>query len=365
MTASEVAPVRLSPSRNDETLLEVVNVVLRQRRVVLTVCLVAGAAALVLSLLLPPTYTARTTFVPDASSAQARLTGGLSGLGGLAGLAGQLGVSLGGDVTRSPRFYADVAKSRQILEKVLLTRFPDRSASSGLDSAPLLRMLRVGGKDFADSLQRGVKRLGKQLDVRVDNQTGIVQLEVDARDAVLAASVANRFIELLNAFNTGTRQSRARERRKFVEERVAEGQRTLRQAEDELKRFYETNRSWQQAPQLVFEEGRLRRQVDVQQELYLTLRREYETARIEEVNDTPILTVVDSAAPPRRHSKPKTLVLTTLGLLSGVVLGIFAAFGVEHASRLRFHDEPGYREFRALLRNARSDLGALIGRRRR
>src|SRR5439155_11813143 len=33
--------------------------------------------------------------------------------------------------------------------------------------------------------------------------------------------------------------------------------------------------------------GRLRRQVDVRQEVYLTLRREYETARIDEANDTP------------------------------------------------------------------------------
>ena len=52
-------------------------------------------------------------------------------------------------------------------------------------------------------------------------------------------------------------------------------------AEEQLRGFYERNRSWQQSPQLTFDEGRLRRQVEIRQEVYLTLRREYETARVE------------------------------------------------------------------------------------
>ncbi len=150
----------------------------------------------------------------------------------------------------------------------------------------------------------------------------------------------------------------------FVEERVIEGEHNLRGAEDELKRFYEKNRSWQQAPQLTFEEGRLRRQVEVQQELYLTLRREYETARIEEVNDTPIITVVDSAVPPRSRSSPKTVVVTTLGLILGAVVGVFAAIGIEYGNRLGSESRSGYMEFRALIQNARGELRALIGRAR-
>src|SRR2546430_10409083 len=79
----------------------------------------------------------------------------------------------------------------------------------------------------------------------------------------------------------------------------------LRRAEEAVKTFYERNRGWQQAPELVFEEARLRRQVNIGQEVYLTLKREYETARIEEVNDTPVITVIDTAVPPERRTSPQ------------------------------------------------------------
>src|SRR5204863_10170126 len=132
-----------------------------------------------------------------------------------------------------------------------------------------------------------------------------------------------------------TRESQARERRKFIEERVQQGERDLREAEEDLKTFYQHNYRWQESPQLVFEEGRLRRRVDIQQELYLTLRREYETARIEEVNDTPVLTVIDSAVPPQRKSAPATLLLLVLAAVVGGLIGVSSALGAEYLTRLR------------------------------
>ncbi len=99
--------------------------------------------------------------------------------------------------------------------------------------------------------------------MNVDNQTSILTLSVEAKNAVLAAEVANCLIGYLNDFNATVRQSQAREKRKFAEERVLDGERELREAEDSLGDFYDQNRSWQTAPQLVFREGRLRRQVEV------------------------------------------------------------------------------------------------------
>jgi len=347
---------------SDETIVGAINILLRYRRLVVALSVLGGLLSLLIALLLPPTYVAITTFVPDVGSAQNRLAGGLAGLSGLAGLAGQLGVSLGGDASRSPRFYADVARSREVLERVLLTQLPSRGSPS--DSASLLAIMRVQGRDSIDRLQRGTKKLARNVTAQVNNQTGIVELRIETKDPMLSALVADRFVALLNEFNAHTRQTRARERRRFVEERVTDGEHSLRQTEDELRQFYEKNRSWQQAPQLVFEEGRLRRQVDVQQELYLTLRREYEAARIEEVNDTPTITVIDRATPPRRRSKPNVLLFTTLGLCVGGLVSILFAFAREYASQLRLANTAGYKEFRRLMLSARTDFRTLTGRRR-
>jgi len=190
----------------------------------------------------------------------------------------------------------------------------------------------------------------------VDDQTSIVTLKVDAHYPVLAAAVANKFVEYLNAFNAQYRQSQARERRKFVEQRLADGQRELRDAEEDLRTFYERNRSWQQSPQLAFDEGRMRRQVEIRQEVYLTLRREFETARIEEVNDVPMITVVDAAVPPVDKSAPKRAFLVLIALVFGGVFGVFWAATAEYVHRMRNERKEVYQDFTRLLRNVKTEI---------
>src|SRR5690242_20974405 len=48
---------------------------------------------------------------------------------GLAGLASQFGVSLGSDASKSPKFYAQVLRSRELMERVLLSTYPRRRRS--------------------------------------------------------------------------------------------------------------------------------------------------------------------------------------------------------------------------------------------
>ena len=245
------------------------------------------------------------------------------------------------------------------MERVLLTRYP-RTQGPSTDSVTLLQVLRVGGRDYADSLHNGLKALDKRLVVTIDNQTNIVRVDVDAHSPTLAAAVAGRFVDYLNDFNTKTRQSQARERRKFIEGRLVDGGRDLQGAEQDLRTFYERNRSWQQAPQLVFEEGRLRRQVEIRQEVYLTLRREYETARIEEVNDTPVITVIDAAVPPERKSKPKRVLFALVAFMLGGIAAVSWAFSAEYLDRMRREGASEYHEFRSLLQRLRERMGALV-----
>jgi len=354
---TQVRPPSNQVGPEDEVgLLQLVNVLLRRWRVVLGLPIAVAVGTAVVSLLVPPTYTATAAFVPQASSgAGARVPAGL------AGLAGQLGISFGGEASQSPEFYSEVLKSRELLERVLTTRFADpQSARNPPDSAPLYRLLEVDGRDLGDSLYRARRKLEDQIDVLVQRLTGIVRLDVQSRDPVLAASVANTFVGYLNDFNAQTRKSQARERRKFVEAQLPHAEQDLRQAEETLKIFYERNRSWRQSPQLVVEEDRLRRQVQIRQEVYLTLTREFETARIEEVNDTPVITVIDRAVPPKVRSKPRRTLLTAIAFILGGALAIIVAFSADHTERLRRANEGDYREFSGLLAGLRADLGRLV-----
>jgi len=354
MGATSSPPPRIIERGGEISLLELLNVLLRRRRLALCLPLATALLTGVVAFLLPVWYSAKASFVPEAPPT-AQLPGGL------AGLASQVGLTLGAEPSQSPDFYSRVLRSRELLERILLTRYLDpRSTETPVDSITFMRILRVNGDDEADSLHNGVKALDKLLSVDVDDQTNIVTFRVDAPSPELAAQVAKRFIEYLNDFNTHTRQSRAGERRKFIEQRLSEGESDLHKAEEDLRTFYERNRSWQGAPQLVFEEGRLHRRVEIRQDLYLTLSRQYQSARIEEVNDTPVITVVDHPVPPTEKARPKRALLIVLGFFLGGIVAIIYATGAEYFNRAKREKQLDYDEFKSLLARTTNELRHLF-----
>src|SRR2546425_231257 len=150
------------------SVLVLLSVLLRRSRLVVGLPLGAAVTAAVIAEFLPSTYSATTTFVPEATQ-QSRLPSDV------AGLAGQLGIQLRTEATQSPRFYAEVLKSRSLLEQVLADRYPDPQGRAG-DSTTLLRLLSVSGRDSADSVQKGIKVLQHRMSVKVDNLTNIVRV---------------------------------------------------------------------------------------------------------------------------------------------------------------------------------------------
>jgi uncharacterized protein involved in exopolysaccharide biosynthesis len=346
-----------SPAEGTEPhLFDLVAIAARRWRWTVALPTVVLTAAVGFALVIPSRYTARTTVI-----AESRTPKGLPA--GLAGLAGTLGLNLDLGQAQSPKLYAEVAKSRGLVTALLRDSFPDRDASDR--PTPLIELLGIRGRSSADSVARGVKWLTPRIDAQVEQQTSIVAISVTLRDPGLAAAVTSRIVDHLNRFNTEQRQSQARERRRFVEGRVEAAQGSLADAEGALRAFYERNRNWQQSYGLTFEEGRLRRDVDTRQEVILTLTREYETARIEEVNDTPVLTVIDPAVAPRDRSFPRLGLFGGVALVAGLLFGVVGALLAETLDRARQGDPARHGAMRLALADARADLRAVFARRTR
>ncbi len=355
-------PAAVSEDDVDEiSLLELANVVLKRWKLVVGLPLAAAFVAAVISLLIPAKYTATATFVAETESRGVNLPGGV------AGLASQFGVAVPGGGANSPRFYADVLESRTLRDQVLQAGFADPRSETPDDSAALLDILEIEGENETERLEAGRKELDDALTVRVDNETSIVSLSSETHYPALSADVANLFIELLNRFNLETRQSNAQERRRFAEERVADAERELLEAEEELKRFLERNRQFQGSPELSFQYERLQRRVRIKEEVLTTLRRSYEEARIQEVNDTPLITVIDRAVPPEKRSSPKRKLNVVLAFFLGGMLGVFGAFGREFVERARERDEEEFQEFTSRWAAIKTELRSLLpgGRRAR
>jgi len=270
--------------------------------------LIAGAFGLVR----PKKYTARASFIAE----QQRLRSLPTGLGSLAA---QFGVNIGADGGRSPQFYRDLVQTSGLLLSVI-----DSTVIVSPAESLTVRKLLGGTPDNSRvNLDRLLRRLRRRVGVQVDSRTSIVTLMVSQNTPAAAEGLARILISAIKQFNVVTRQLQARELRIFLDKRTSDALQSLHDAEDELRRFYERNRRFADAPQLMFEESRLKRQVELRQELYTSLSKELESARIDEVNDTPTITVID---PPFASSRPDGPGLLTLCVL-GFIIGLGARVG--------------------------------------
>jgi uncharacterized protein involved in exopolysaccharide biosynthesis len=323
------------------TIHDVIAPLARRWRLLFGLPLGLAVVAGLISLLLPSVYTAQTTLTPAASSS----VGGLSGsaLASLAGLAGQLGVTAGAGGSLSPDFIADVLTSREVLTTTLASEFPDPESKT---QRPLLEILRVEGKSETARTSEGVRQLEKLVKTRVDHSTGIVTLMVKTRDPQLAAAVANRMRDILNSFNLERRQSQSREQARFTRERLSQAEAELRQAEAAQLRFLQRNREYTGSPLLEFEHSRLRRAVDLKQEVYTSLAKGYEEARIAEVRDTPVITTIDTAVAPDRRSSPRPVLNGVIGFLIGGVLAFGLILFLEQSGRTGRTSASGHPERR-------------------
>lgn len=336
-------------------LLDVTSSLVKRWKLVVGFPVAATVVAVVVSLVLHPTYTATASFVPETER------GGTGLPAGVIGLAAQFGIGAPGG-TNSSAFYADVLASGTMRTEVLETRLPDPRASTPGDSAVLLDILGVRDDVYLARLESGRVKLRSAVSVSVDSRTDIVTVSVETKYQQLSADVANLLIALLNRFNLERRQSSALQRRRFVQDRVSEMQAEMYDAEEQLGRFLEQNRNFESSPSLRFQADRLQRQVSIKQEVLAGLLRSYEQARIQEVNDTPVITVIDRAIPPQKKSGPRRKLYVTLTFTLALLAAGFAAFAGEHIQRAKDTNAADFGRLRSDWRALRRELRAGIGR---
>ena len=267
-----------------------------------------AVAAFALSFLLPPVYEASVTLMEAQSSS----LGSVSPQLGM--LEEQYALRLGAR-TSGVGTYPEIVRSRQLLARVLAQRFPTARNRTVLLLDRLTRPAPV-----ARRLDVGVRRLRQRVDPALDRRTGILTVRVSLDDPVLAAAVATAACAALQDIVVHSMNTQAGANRRFIEARVAEARRDLARAEDALRAFRENNLRGS-SPRLLTEEARLVRETRTQEEIMLTLTRQYEISRVEEQKNVPVINVLDPAVPPAFRSAPRRSALAALGLLLALACG--------------------------------------------
>jgi len=303
-------------SETKTNFVEILSVVWNAKKLVGFVVGATTVLAVVISLLLPESFKATTTILPETEK------GKLAGLGGLSDLASLAGVNVG-EVPLT-KLYPAIINSEVVLKKVIYARYPTPEYQ---DSANLIQIWEIRAKTPALEYEGALKALRSRLDVSVDTKTSLLTLGIETRYPQLSADILNNITHELDEFMRTRRTTSASEQRKWIESRLAQVKLDLERAENKLKNFRETNRQIVYSPQLQLEQGRLVRDVEINNTLYIELKKQYELAKIEEIKNIPIINVLDPARPPARKENPKRSVivltaffLSTFGSLFFVII---------------------------------------------
>jgi len=235
--------------------------------------------------------------------------------GALAGIASQVsGIQLGGQP--NGQFFADLIGTDAVLQRVARASYPWRGSTT-----PLSKIFDLTDETQAQQEYNAVRKLRRSLDVGVNFRTDVVRFSIEARTPELAQALAETTLVALNEMNIELRQARALAERRFTSGRADASRRELDSAEQRLANFYQMNRALGGSPRLQMEEARLRRVVDMAQQVFVQLRLQEEQAAVQEVRNTPAISVIDPPLLPVKRSFPQR----RLGVLFGALAGIAVA----------------------------------------
>ncbi len=376
-------------SDDDEiSLLDLAQTVVDNLRLLVLGPLAVGVAALGISFAVPPTYTAKTQFLPpqQQQSAAASMLASLGSLGGLAG-------AVGGIKNPSDQYIAFM-KSNAV-QDALIEQFKLKD--------------RYEAKTLTDT------RLALSGSVRIaSGKDGLMSVEVDDKDPQFAATLANAHVQELRVLMGKLAVTEAQQRRLFFEKQLAQAKDNLTAAELALKGTGISDSVLKSNPasavaavaslkaqvtaqevkvgamrgylaesapdfkQAMAELANLRAQLAKQdrdeapastgpqagkdgkadyitnyrnfkyyETLYELFAKQYELARVDESREGAVIQVLDAAQPPERKSKPKKALIAIIATLaSGFALLLFVF--VRQALRNGSQDEETARKLAAI-----------------
>jgi len=138
----------------------------------------------------------------------------------------------------------------------------------------------------------------------------------------LAADIGNFIAQYIKDYIHEKQGAISRKYRIFVEDRLDESKIELAASEDKLTDFRKNHPIALDTPDLQLIRGRLLRDVEVNQEVYITLRQQYELASIDELKEAAVINILDSAEASVEIAKPKRILIVAVSLLSGFLLSL-------------------------------------------
>ncbi len=258
-------------------------------------------------------------------------------MGGLQSLASEYGVNLNvaDFINDKPSFYIpDIVNSRILKKAVISNKWNTNNGQVDLinywqiNDTTKFSVGRLIGSFLGSEDNKNIKlkfmdaaidRLSEQLLVH-EEESGLIVISVLMEESQLAADISNFIANYIKKYVSDIMLSYSSTHREFIEERLKYSKNELSKSEEELKEFSEKNPFAVDTPELQLQRGRLLRNMEVNQQVYITLRQQYEMARINELKEIPVINILDNAEPASDEAKPQKLLIIFLVTLLSLIL---------------------------------------------
>ena len=316
---------------NDEiNLINLFKVIWGGRWFIILTTVVGSLLVLAYTYTLTPLYKSEISLYPVTSSPTS------AGMSQLQSMASSFGYDVGGSEANFN--IPDVVKSRRIKLLILNKKWHFEELNKNMtlleywhrDDKPGIISQIFGDKEVDPVLKHlkwetnALKKINERITVSESKQTGLISVSVLSEEPKLSQDIVTYIAEALISYINDVQGKRAGENRQFIEERITEATAQLEKSEESLKTFREENRSIKDSPELQMQLERLLRDAEVNKQVFITLKQQYEIARIEEVKEAPVVNVLDEGREAVGKDSPRRKLIVILSLiLSGMITLVF------------------------------------------
>ncbi len=247
-------------------------------------------------------------------------------------LAGQFGLTTQGtsgfDISSSS-LYPDIVNSRTFAQIMLDKEFYSEKYDKVL---PLIAIFTYGDKPVPDNIDTlkitAANRISNM--VKFDMQFGFFIIKVTTNESQFSKDFSDTLIVELDKLQRKFKKHSLNEKIEYIAQKIDLAKIELENNEEKLKSFRERNRNVSNSPGLLLTQERLQRDVEIQIGIFLTLKQQYELTKIEEVQKSSFVQILDYPSLPIKENNPKKSSTNILGGFIGFFLGVGLSFIIEY-----------------------------------
>jgi len=203
-------------------ILEILIILAKKKWFIILVTLIASLGAITYSLLTPEIWTSTATILPiDNEVSNFSFSSSLSGL---------QSSLLGKSFSSSGTNLVTVMNSRTFSEDVI-SKFN------------LIEYFKITEQDTLIRMHEALDTFGSEMrTIVLDEESGLILISINSKDKYLSSDIANYIVKRIETYNLTTSKSKGRERREFIEKRLADIKKEIEDISEKMLNFQKENK---------------------------------------------------------------------------------------------------------------------------